>query len=740
MYNQLEQLVRRGDVAYDRLGNSWTDGLLTGNGSIASLLSGARDMEWVVNHNEVYQAFSIEADFVPHSEINRLFDAGIEKDSHFMSKLERSKNPLKKPFHSVTPAILRLRSYNFFGWNIPPLPTLSGRVSIYDGTVHAHMEDNEHPADIFSFTPYGTNCFCIRLRNFSRWGHTWELSRPEDYALDMPSFEIDGDEVAFTQKFEREDETYAVVLKLVSSTGNPVHIIQQEGTFAGVSTEGSVDAFMVIRTSRRGGDPLELARAEARELAEKGLDALYKDHAAWWKKYWEKSFIHLDTMPELEKRVLFAQYTLACTFSKAPMASLSGMAYGPLNGYFPGCHAPWYTLDQNVQIAMMCAMPFNHAEIVDAMADTYFDCIDQLKAETRRLFGCDGICLPLNMLPDGNSSHGGDYRYTLCGSAYSGMLFVMAWRYSRNKEQLREKLYPLLKEFIRFHLGIMRRDEAGTYHLDWMIPPEIFTMTRDDTCSLSMLRPCVEVAIEASELFDEDHEEAKLWRDLLDHYPTLSKRSDGGWWCGPDIPEDHYMYGGHLFYPFFPSEFDTDEETARRTLDYAYNKGVDRDKLGNPRHGWTAFNTAATSLRLGGAEEFHHITDFVWLFAKENGLFYHNSIDFKKLPRVNPETKRLIGPVIEGTSVVLFLTAEALLQNRNGVVTLFPNMPSDFTGGFKSLLANGGFEVSAEMAGGKVVSCSVRALEKTTLRIRHPETNDILSIPLETNETCHPFG
>ena len=739
MNQNLRELVSRGDIAYNPLGRHWADGLFTGNGTTSALLYGMRGWEWVINHNEVFQGFAKEGEYMKHEEVRRLFDSGKEVNSHFMQDVEPDNSELDQ-FHTVTPAVLRMRSYEAYGWSTPTLPALSGRVSIHDATIHAEMADDYRPASAMAFTPYGTNAFCLRLNNPRKLTFLWELARPEDYGMEeLPVFSVDKNEIAFTQKFEKEDEAFAVVLKLMPASGKTCHIHQQKGAHIGVQVGGDTDAYVVVRTSRSCKNPLAEAIAEARELAGKGFDALYAEHAAWWNEYWEKSHFHLDTIPLIEKKALFAQYTMACTFAKGPMASLSGMAYGPENGYYPGCHVPWYTHDQNVQIAMMAAMPTNHPEIVNAMAETYYLCLDQMKKDTRELFGCDGVCLPLCMMPTGKICFGGEYRYTHCGSAYTGMILVMAWRYGRNVDQLKF-FYPLLKEFIRFYIGTMRKNEAGAYYLDWMIPPEIFTMTRDDTCTLALLKPCIETAIEASELFHEDEEEAEIWRDVLANYPTMVKRKDGAWWCGPDIPEEHYMFGGHLFYPFFPSEADTDPVAAQKTVEYSLRMAQERNGLSNPECGWSCFNTNVARLRLGGQEALDGIFEFIRLYAKENGLFHHNAIDTVKQCALSPDAKRLVAPVIEGTSATLFMTAEMLLQNRNGVITLFPNVPPYFTGGFKGLLANGGFEVSAEMKGRQVVSCSVRAKADSTLRILDPKTGSIIERSMKAGETCEPLA
>jgi len=400
-----------------------------------------------------------------------------------------------------------------------------------------------------------------------------------------------------------------------------------------------------------------------------------------------------------------------------------------------------------VQIPMFAFFPLNHAEFLAPFADTYLEGLGHLKEQTRERFGTDGVSIPLNMNQDCTELPVGGYRYTLCGSAYSGLVLSLAWRYSHDRGLLEKKSYPLLKEFAAFYLGLSQRGADGIYHFDWMVPPEIFTVTRDDSSMISMFKTCLETLVEASELFGQDADLRTKWQGVLAHYPMPAKLPSGAWWCGPDVPEDHKMWGGHLFYPFFPSEaYPDDLNAARKTLEYARTESIEMEfgwRKPYPVHDWSAFYQTATAIRLADRKLGQEmLKDFFDWFGKPNGLFSHNPViidewtyedlqrTVKKTPEwrkrnhtgelgepvwrfggsgisSDPDAKRLVSPVIEGGSGFLFLTTETLLQSWGGKIRLFPCVPEKFTGSFENFRAQGGYTVSAAMKNGCLKSYSI---------------------------------
>jgi hypothetical protein len=527
---------------------------------------------------------------------------------------------------------------------------------------------------------------------------------------------------------------------------------------------------MAVRTTRDAADPAQAAIAAVLSAQRDGFDAVRSDNAAWWKDFWDKgaraTFL---SEPEIDTQWNYSLYSLASQFGSSPMPALNGLTYGPPGDGTGGIGSHCYVHDQNVQIPMMPFFPLGHAQFVKPFAKTYSDVLPELKRRTREVFGVGGAYLPLNMNPNGREAPIAEYRYTLCGSAYSGLVLAQAWWYSRDEALLKE-VYPLLKEFIRFYTETMEQGKDGKYHFIWSVPPEIFTGTRDDTAIVACLKPCLEVAVEAAERFGCDQEDAKLWKDVLAHYPDIAKHSEGGWWCGPEIPDDHYMYGGHLFYPFFPSEADTDVKTAKKTLDYVWKYAVEisaETPKPHPVHEWSAFYTGIARTRLfGGAEGWCALKEFYDNFAKPNGLFSHNSIvvtdmtreqadenvkkagplvrrNFKnkmvEFSRRGPldlttdvESKRVVAPVLEGTSAFLMIAGEALCQSWGGEVKIFPSVPKGFTGKFENFRTRQGYIVSAAMENGKVVDFELRGAKKDEkIVVTSPSDPDFVQLPGE---------
>ena len=768
-------VIGRQNFRRENSGSSWTDGLLLGNGSLGAVAFGSYAMEWILNKSDIYQNLPRDPECLSHRAVMEKIRSMPRKNTMFLKDNEKGAPPL----YTVSAAHLRLKTFEGFGWFCSAVPAMPQDLSLYDGELKSFMRKASMKIEALSFLPCGRNVLCIRAVDSHEFGKRrsfcWELLRPADERLAPPVWaEGEADELLFLQSLPDGEGHYAVMLKVLPHDGVRAVLSRKGKSYAILRNAGGVDAFLAVRSSLECPDPLEAVRSDIAECAKEGLDALRRKNRRWWHSFWSRSWADFTSEPEIGKNWAFSLYELACTFGKAPMAGLNGLSYGPVDVISPGLGSPYYTHDQNIQISMMPFPMVNHCEFLSAMADTYLNALEQLRARTRLLFGGDGVCLPLCMLPGGREVPVAGYRYTLCGSAYSGSVLASAWRYSRDESFLRAKIYPLLKEFIRFYLSIMHKGEDGRYHLDWSVPPEIFTMTRDDVCTLSLLRPCLETAVEASQLLHADEAECHVWEDVLAHYPSFARHAEGAWWCGPDIPMGHSMYGGHLLYPFFPSEADLDAETAAKTLEYCGKYALERSfaDRGGAFHyvyEWAAFNIAAARLRLEGPSAWKHLERFLEHFGKPNGLFTHNSIllmdpeeadrNVHDSPSVtlenptgervelsaaarsgqdatpNPDAKRIAPPVQEGSSAFLFLATETLLQSWGGLIRLFPCVPDGFSGEFHNFLAQGGFEVSAKMKNGTVTFCSVKALRGGGFRLACRGRTEIFQASLRRGET-----
>ncbi|HHU15829.1 MAG TPA: hypothetical protein GXZ62_11660 [Lentisphaerae bacterium] len=730
----------------EQAGTIWQDGLFIGDGATGAMAYAPAHLEWTINRNDVLDSRVFSCEYTPHAEVMACVATNAGHSVAFL----RAEKQRTKGFPdggsmltaSLSAAILHVRFWSGVGWSMPSIPATRQELDTRTGELSAKMTSPFLTPEALSFIERSRDVMVVDIGdpNAPNRLAVIQLARPEDHRLEDSGFAwtIKDGVVGFAQRLPG-GETYAVAM---SAPATPV----AHGRTASVRASGRKTLFLAVRTTRDADDPVAAAFDAVKAAEKDGFDRVRADNRAWWKDFWMRGArAYFDSDPAVDTQWNYALYALAAQFGASPMPALNGLIYGPIDGANAGVGSHCYVHDQNVQIPMMPFFPLNHAEFIKPFIRTYQDAMPEIERRTMEKFGVKGAYLPLNMNQFGFEHPVADYRYTLCGGAYSGLVLAQAWWYTGDEAVLRE-IYPLLKKFILFYTETMTRDADGTYHFIWSVPPEIFTGSKDDTTAIACLKPCLETAVEAATRFKCDAQELALWKDVLAHYPAFAKHSEGGWWCGPEIPDDHYMYGGHLFYPFFPSEADTDIEVAKKTLDYAWKYAVEisyETPEPHPVHDWSALYLGMATTRIhGGVKGWEALKDFQDGFAKPNGVFSHNPIiltkmtreealaNVKKAPKLlrrnyhgkltewgrrgpndltyNPDAKALVAPVIEGGAAFLMLSSEALLQSWGGEIRLFPSVPEKFTGKFENFRARGGYVVSAEMKNGKLVDYSIK--------------------------------
>ena len=764
----IQLLVEKQDLFSTKTGSDFRDGFLIGNGDLCALGSAPGHLEWVFNKVDIFDPTTEEPllkKIMPHREFLRKIEKMERKTTHFLEEEENAFHKGKRHKDTISGALLRLRFWQGCGWSAPGLPEVTRHLALYDGVLKEKVEYHDLHAEILSFIPRETELCCIRVteEGHPERPHVLELLRPVNSILkDVQWVKDEEDILAFTQKLPGNRYFYAFALMLLPRNGGSKGRIT-DTVFTGtqITQKGDFDLFISAKSSVTCKDPLGEACKEVRNAAEKGLEYFLRENKKYWNNYWQNAYADFGKYSDIQKYYTTSLYEIACTYGKAPMPGLNGMTYGPLDERTPGLSCQGYTHDQNAQIPALAFFPSNRVEFIEVLADTYLAGIKQLKKHTRRLFDSPGIFLPLTtnqlMLEYPTRS----YRYSICGSAYTGTILSMAWKYSRNLTLLREKLYPLMREFTLFYQSIFHKGEDGIYHLDYSVTPEIFTLTRDEVATTSLFKNLLSATIEGATLLKRDRKFLPQWQDLLENYPPIPKTPDGAFWCGKDVPLDHYFFGGHILYPAFPAEICHDKEALKKTIHLIEEEAVERsfaDFNGqfHMNHDWSAFLVTEAYLRAGEKEKgWNSLLRFLELFAKENGLFTHNPILYGNISETeknekanihkiergrkdcfgktllysdpgtphppcateNPEAKRMAPAVPEGNSAFLFLASETLLQSHGGTLQLFPCVPEDFSGAFEKFLAQGGFEVSGRMKKGTILEFRVKSLAGGSLEV-----------------------
>lgn len=792
MPSQLENLIRAQDWVYETAGTRWQDGLILGNGNLGVIGYAPYGLEWVLNKVDVFDGRTGAGKLFTHRQVMEHFLRKRLKTLDFLGEAERAPVPVAPLTKSA--ALLRLRFGEEVSWGASRPHRVRQRLCLWEAELYQELDLHLSHPRLRGFVPRPHNLFCLRLENCGAalWNHLVELMRPLDEDLPAPAWETGPGRVAFRQVMPHGDASYAVAVLVVPTAGprkddrfndrvQPRYRTTassagtaQAGTLQGqIPQSGNADIFIAIRTSYEARNPLAAATDEVRQAARTGFDPLERAHRRGWRGFWEKGWADFGRHREIQKYWTFSLYETGSLFGKAPMPGLYGLWYGPTDTPRSGISAPGYTHDQNIQMPAMPLFVTNHSELVEPFADTYLNALEDRRRLTRRLFDRPGMYIPLVMNQRGQDLGGGAYRYSLIGGPYSGIILVWAWRYTRNRKLLKERLYPYLREIVRFHVAGMTVGADGRYHLDWEIPPEIFTVSRDCLPTLALLRPCLETVIEASRLLQCDARERRHWEDVLARYPEYPLHPNGGWWAGSDIPPDHYTQGAYQLYPFFPGESagPDGERSAARTLDRLPQHDIemsyaDTGGRWHYKRGWAWFFPTLTRLRLGRRREgWAALYEFLRVFSKSNGLFTHNPVieadprvtesNLRNIPKArlrqadgtyspvsefwcfdagsaatfHPDARRWVSPVSEGSGAFLLAATETLLQSHGGLIRLFPGVPKDFTGEFHRLLAQGGFEVSAEMRAGRVCRFKLHSLAGGRARVLNPWKNRRSTLP-----------
>jgi hypothetical protein len=335
------------------------------------------------------------------------------------------------------------------------------------------------------------------------------------------------------------------------------------------------------------------------------------------------------------------------------------------------------------------------------------------------------------------------------------------YTYTRDKELLRTRLYPVMRESALFLVDYMTRENSGCkqdgkYHLFPTIVPELYgglvnglDKNQDGIADLTLTKflfRAILVAIEDLGLEQEEAELANGIKTILAAYPdyptAVSRRGEVYVSVETEDP-DHVIYNVPTnLMPIFPGE-DIDAQTAsereleiaKRSWTYHYNEGgndlvfyhlagarlgiLDLEKFKRQiRYSQMPNETAADRVTLSGGR---YADDVPVDFMGRMGIWFEN---FSLYAVIN----------------------ECLLWGHTDIVQLFPNWDLHRPASFCSLRAKGAFLLDAACADGTVSSVTVHSECGGEFRMKNPWSaaadqqgrvyeGDVISIPMEQGET-----
>jgi len=291
-----------------------------------------------------------------------------------------------------------------------------------------------------------------------------------------------------------------------------------------------------------------------------------------------------------------------------------------------------------------------------------------------------------------------------------------------DREFLKNRAYPWIKDVAIFLEDITVKDENGKLKLPLSSSPEIYNneakawfynLTNYD---LALIRWTFEKAAELALELD-NIEDAKKWNSLLQDCPEFAIDEQSGLMYAPGFPaNESHRHLSHLLAIHPLNSIDWSQGTEAQTV--ITNTVQNLKNLGTDW--WTGYsfswfaNVQARMLDGKGAAETLRI--FAQNFCLPNSFHVngeqHNR-GFSKF-KYRPFT-------VEGNFAFAAAVQEMLIQSHSGIVNVFPAIPADWKDvSFNNLRTEGAFTISSEKKDGVVQFIRINSEKGGIIKINNP--------------------
>ncbi|OCT15373.1 sugar phosphorylase [Paenibacillus pectinilyticus] len=565
----------------------------------------------------------------------------------------------------------------------------------------------------------------------------------------LGSFYPDGEEKEHYDPF-----SFMVMMRIIGAKGSVISD-SQDGLRIAIHKAGSnLTLLTTVVTEEETKELLPTALLRLNKSIS-DVEDIVDDHQAHWHAFWSRSSVTLPD-PMLEDLWYINLYAIACSSGKG--GRMREQACG-LNGLWdikqPTKWGSMWYWDVNIQAAFWPLYTANHLEVAEAFKEGLLSYTQLAEQMSKQFHGLEGIA--------------GDYPHALYMSIWPWCAQFLwdYYRYSMNLGFLRDKAYPLFKQIARFFEGYLQQNaETGRLDIFPDISPEQGPLTRNSTCSLATVKYLFRIAAEANKRLDEAEADRLKWEKIADSlaaYPTAMSNRYGdvlldSQWAPPDLHLRHPS----LLMPIYPigeigKESAPDlKQRAENTLRYAANQ----TEYGMFQFGW--LSCAASRLGNGALALRLLYEQGIDLSLRCNGLFaeeterWMNYCNITNEPLYHPHMMEASGEMVAAVN-------EMLLQSYDGVIEVFPALPSgEFEQersiglydhevarkvkkyekwnqcAFKGLLAVGAFEVSADFKNGRTTWVHIRSKAGSKVVIRNPfRLSENVLVSFKNNQSWH---
>ncbi|WP_447766459.1 glycosyl hydrolase family 95 catalytic domain-containing protein [Sphingobacterium faecium] len=427
-----------------------------------------------------------------------------------------------------------------------------------------------------------------------------------------------------------------------------------------------------------------------------------KKHQDWWQNYYSASSLFLPD--KLYQSFYDMQlYKLAsATRADKPAMDLQGPWTSP---------TPWpaYWMNLNLQLAYSPVFTSNHLDIASSLIQMIDRNISNLRENVPAAYRYNSIAIgrssandlwsPVVLEKGVSIADASDGEKELGNLLWLLHSYYSYYRFSM-REDVYDRLFPLLKEAVNYYLHLLEKNESGKYHVavKTYSPEYKYGYAYDTNYDLAILRWGLKSLIEL------DHEKNKKdplydrWVDVLDNLIDFPQGVNG-YLIAKDVPYDEsHRHYSHLMmiYPFYEINWDQKENRVliERSIKYWQSKN-------QYLQGYSFTGAASMYAMMGrGDAALTSLDNLLKSYIKKNTLYAES------------------GPVIETPLAAMTSIQELCLQYWNGKLRIFPAVPTAWKDiSFKRFLTDGAFLVSAKRENGITQTVEIESQHTGTIKV-----------------------
>ena len=462
-------------------------------------------------------------------------------------------------------------------------------------------------------------------------------------------------------------------------------------------------------------------------------DNLAAEHKKSWKDFWRATVQLPDYF--LETLWYLHLYALACASGQG--GRYFQQACG-LNGLWdirrPNLWSSTWYWDVNIQEAFWPVFSSNQLEMGKLFCDAYLSYAESVERFTESYYGVkEGWAL--------------DYPHMLynCIQPWCAQFLWRYYSYSGDLDFLRDNAYPVFAKQIAHFKHIASVGDDGKLHIMYDISPEQGPITQDSVVTIASIKQLLKYAIKAADILGRPDSEKEEYTCLYDKLPGYTTTSDNSRWKDSALTQDDlFLRHPSILMPIFPAEEvhkGSDKETRRLAIE-TLRHASENTEIGVFGAGW--LSSAAAKMGEGTAALRILYEKGLDYFIHSNGLGYEESERYVNLCLITKPP--LYPPAMMEPSGGIVMAVNAMLLDSDNFIEVFPAVPNghdnikihkaqyrhqnDFLSDdypawdncrFDSMLAAGGFEVSAERKDGKTTWINVSSIRGGVLRLLLPE-------------------